>query len=163
MTFEEIISRLTGFSIPIFGVSWTPPEPEVARARRLIAQLEDRRVLYVPSELEQPEHCVQSIVQIRHLLTAELAELDAKSELGASIRAMRAACRKFLNQVQADDLDRIVHFATQRGNFASWHFMSALGELRGVFGLHIAKLAAGYGLDVEDDLSAILPAEAGEA
>jgi hypothetical protein len=35
---------------------------------------------------------------------------------------------------------------------------TALGELRGVFGIHIAKLAAEYGLDIEDDLASILPA-----
>jgi hypothetical protein len=36
-------------------------------------------------------------------------------------------------------------------------FNGALGEMRGVFGIHIAKLAAQYGLDVEDDLASILP------
>jgi hypothetical protein len=29
--------------------------------------------------------------------------------------------------------------------------------MRGVFGIHVARLAAMYGLDVEDDLSVILP------
>jgi len=33
-----------------------------------------------------------------------------------------------------------------------------LGELRGVFGIHLAKIAAQYKIDIEDDLSAILPA-----
>ena len=46
-----------------------------------------------------------------------------------------------------------------RGNNgpATWVFNSALGELRGVFGIHVARLAAAHGLDVEDDLAAILP------
>jgi hypothetical protein len=38
---------------------------------------------------------VQSVLEIRHFLTAELGKLDGKSELSASLRAMRAACRKF--------------------------------------------------------------------
>jgi hypothetical protein len=37
-------------------------------------------------------------------------------------------------------------------------FNSALGELRGVIGLHIAALAAQHGLDVEGDLASTLPA-----
>jgi hypothetical protein len=45
MKLVEITSRLTGISCPVFGVSWTPPEPERAIARRVIAFLENRRVL----------------------------------------------------------------------------------------------------------------------
>jgi hypothetical protein len=42
----------------------------------------------------------------------------------------------------------------------SWTFGSALGELRGTFGVHVAKIAAEFKLDVEDKLAAILPANA---
>lgn len=41
----------------------------------------------------------------------------------------------------------------------SWVFNGALGELRGVFGVHLARLAVAYGIDVEDDLGSILPGE----
>jgi len=57
MKFKQIIGRLTGFSVPIFGVSWNPPEPEVQKARRVLTYLEDRRVLYNPDSLEVPEQC----------------------------------------------------------------------------------------------------------
>jgi len=42
------------------------------------------------------------------------------------------------------------------------HRWRALGELRGVFGVHVARLAAPYGLDVKGDLGTILPAPAEE-
>ena len=35
---------------------------------------------------------------------------------------------------------------------ASWTFYGALGELRGTFGVHVAKIAAEFRLDVEDRL-----------
>lgn len=157
MKFAEIAKRVTGFSTPIFGVSWNPPESERAVAKRIIAQLEDRRVLYKPSEMEVPDHCVSSVVEIRRMLSKELGALDDKSALAKSMRAMRASCRKFLDSVQADE--RIVRFGAHAGHFASWQFNGAVGELRGVFGVHIAQIAAQYGLDVEDDLAFILPAE----
>ena len=69
---------------------------------------------------------------------------------------MRAACRKFINTVQADE-ERIINFGNYPGNFASWEFNGAVGELRGVFGIHLAQIAAQFGLDIEDELASILP------
>ena len=113
MKFQEIANRLTGISVPVFGVSWNPPEPQVTVARRVITFLEDRRVLYVPSEMETPDYCVKSILEIRQYLTKELASLESSTELAASLRAMRAACRKFLNTVgdekaKSSDLEGIL-------------------------------------------------------
>ncbi|MDE2346796.1 MAG: hypothetical protein KGL13_10065, partial [Gammaproteobacteria bacterium] len=65
MKFKDIAARLTGISSPIFGVSWKPPETERSVAKRVIAFLEDRRVLYSPSEMEVPDHCVESVLDIR--------------------------------------------------------------------------------------------------
>lgn len=157
MKFKEITSRLTGISCPVFGLSWNPPEADRTVARRVLSFLEDRRVLYAPSEIEIPDHCVQSVLQIRSFLTNELTGLDSKNDLAQSLRAMRAACRKFLNTVQAEDADRIIHFGRQPGHYASWEFNQGLGEMRGVFGIHVARIASQYGIDVENDLAKILP------
>ena len=157
MKFEEITKRLTGISCPVFGISWNPPEAECSKAKRAITFLEDRRVLYTPSEIEIPDHCVQSVIRIREFLTNELSSLNLKSEITVSFRAMRSACRKFLNTVQVESDGRIVRFANSPGHYASWEFNQALGEMRGIFGVHVARIAALYGLDVEDDLAKILP------
>jgi hypothetical protein len=70
---------------------------------------------------------------------------------------MRDACRKCLATVEADDR-RIIQFGAHQNHYASWIFNGAIGELRGVFGIHIAALAVSHGLDVEGDLASILPA-----
>jgi len=158
MKFREILSRLTGISVPVFGVSWNPPEADCAIVKRVIAFLEDRRVLYAPSEMEVPEHCVHSVIEIRGFLTGEIGKLGDGSDLAANLRALRAACRKFLDTVQNDD-GRIIRHGFSQGHWASWVFNSALGELRGVFGVHVAILATKYGIDVEKELAAILPVE----
>ena len=162
MKFSEVISRITGLSCAIFGVSWNPPEADRTIARRVIAFLEDRRVLYVPSEAESPDHCVQSVISIRQFLTTELGNLSPDDKIAQSLSAMRTACRKFMDTVQAED-GRIIQFGSSHGHYASWIFISALGELRGVFGIHIATLAVGYGLDVEKELSTIIPASGNAA
>jgi hypothetical protein len=113
-------------------------------------------VLYNPSEMELPEHCVKSVIEIRHFLTGELGNLNANSNLAQSLRAMRAACRKFVDITHREE--KIIKFGNSLGHYASWHFNGAVGELRGVFGIHVAQIAAQYGLDVEDQLASILPA-----
>lgn len=137
MKFNDITSRLTGISIPVFGLSWTPPASERDAAKRVIAYLEDRRVLYSPYDLEVPEHCATSAIDIRRHLTDELQKIDGEGELAKQLRAMRVACRKFLDVVQARD--EFVKHGFSRGHFASWTFMPALGALRGVFGLHLVQ------------------------
>jgi hypothetical protein len=159
MKFHEMAGRLTGISTAFGGASWQPPESEVMAARRVIAFLEDRRVLYEPGQMEVPAHCVQSVIEIRHFFSAELGKFDSKAKIAPSLRAMRAACRKFLERVGTDGRE-VIFFANDRGHFASWTFYAALGELRGTFGVHVAKIAGQFKLDVEDRLASILPADA---
>jgi len=90
MKFKETFARLTGISVPFFGVQWRPPEADRAVAKRVIALLEDRRVLYAPSEMEVPEHCVHSVIEIRSFLTRELGKLESTSELASNLRVLRA-------------------------------------------------------------------------
>jgi hypothetical protein len=87
--FSEIANRLTGMSTPLGGVSWRSSDLEVSAARRVIAFLEDRRVLYAPNELEVPSHRVHSVLEIRHVISSELGKLDTKSEFAATTRILR--------------------------------------------------------------------------
>jgi len=153
--FLELTSRLTGFSTPIFGVSWDPPKLDVDVARRLLTILEDRRVLFAPHELEVPRHAVESVLQIREHLTAALTEVDHSSQLGQSLAAMRGACRQFLDQVRSMRADGSSFMSLPL--FDQWLLGSALGELRAVFGIHIGQIAMSYGIDVEPQLAELLP------
>ena len=158
MKFSEIANRLTGISTPLGGVAWQATELEVSAARRVVSFLEDRRVLYAPDELEVPSHCVHSVMDIRRFLSSELGKLDAGSDFAASLRAMRAAGHKFLDRVGVDGRE-VLLYANNHGHWASWTFYSALGEMRGTFGVHLARIAAQFKLDVEDKLAVILPAK----
>ena len=158
MKVSDILRRITGISTPVFGLSWNPEKSEREVAIRVISFLEDRRVLYNPTMMEVPTHCVESVLKIRNLLTEIIGNLPVKTELSESLRAMRAACRKFLDKMKITD-DYYLDFYTKPGNIHSWEFNSAVGELRGVFGVHIAKISVAYGIEVEDDLATILPEE----
>ncbi len=155
MKFKNIIKRLNGISTPVFGVSWNPSKSDKDQAKEIIAFLEDRRVLYNPSQMEMPGHCVQSVIEIRHFITQKVGTVQS-AELQESLRAMRASCRKFLDMIGINE--NVKKFAHHIGQCENWEFTSAIGELRGVFGIHIARIAVMYGIDVEENLAKILPA-----
>lgn len=156
LSFNDIKERLTGISCPFFAISWNPPESERKIAQRVISFLEDRRVLYNPSELEMPRHCVEFVCRIREYLTSEMQQTENGFNLFSHIKAMRIACRKFLNRLNSKD-DRFLNEARYNGNFSSWVFGSALGEIHGTFGNMVAQILAAYGIDIEDDLATIIP------
>ena len=145
--FSELASRITGISIPIFGVSWNPPESERKIIRSLLIFLEDRRALYNPNSLEIGDHVVSSVIEIRENLTDSIQRLPEKSDAIRCLRAMRAACREYLDK------------QNDKFGFPHHKYLIDLGRLRTVFGYYIAQLAIMYGIDIEGDLAQILPPE----
>lgn len=156
LLFQDLASTITGFSTPVFGIQWTPPKREKEIAKSVVTFLEDRRVLYNSTELEVPLHCISSVIEIRHFLTEKINELDKSSELDKNLRAMRAACRKFLDYSQKHDDGQ---FPYTYGSYHSRVFGSYLGEMRGVFGFCLSQIVLSYGIDVEASLASILPAK----
>lgn len=154
MKIKEILKRINGFSTPIFGLSWNPNNTDKDHVKEIIAFLEDKRVLYNPSEMEIPSHCVDSILEIRRFLTLKIGVIKDE-KLILCLKNMRASCRKFLDTVGAKE--DIVRFGNDTRHWASWLFNSAIGELRGVFGIYLAQIVITYNISIEDSLATILP------
>jgi len=163
--FESLANRLTGISCPVFGVSWQPPKLEKDAIREILVFLEDRRALYNPYELERTDWVAESVLKIREELTSCLKQLQDDSEASRCVRAMRAACRTFLDKMELANAlwdYRSVQKTIEkqlRDIYPSLNFPTSLGELRATFGIHIAKLCLMYGIDVEGNLTSILPPE----
>jgi hypothetical protein len=149
---KQLAKRLTGISTPIGGFSWTPPVDECDIAKQLLVFLEDRRALYEPYNMEVGPYVMDSIIDIRQRLTKDLEKISRSSVLGQSISAMRAECRKFLTDTQDDSRHRY-HWRMEG------HIWETLGKLRAICGLHIARIACAYDLEVEEQIIPILPEE----
>lgn len=151
-SFKSIARSITGISTPFFGVSWNPPPDKIRFAQRLVAFLEDRRALYQPYHLEHGPYVTDSILEIRRELTDILKTCPQDEALIEPLRAMRAACRKYLDAV--DPHARRIQYS-YGGDIL---FAAALGELRGVFGLHLARICVAFGINVEQELASMFPA-----
>ncbi len=151
LSFQQVAQRITGISTPVFGVSWNPPESSREIVRRVVAFLEDRRALYADFHMEYGPWVERSVLEMRAELTNALRSCPEDEQLTGPLRAMRAACRKFLDEMgPADRRRRIFH----PREAMMWQ---ALGELRRIFGLHLARLCTAFGVDVEPDLASIFP------
>lgn len=93
---------------------------------------------------------------MREFFTHTLSGFQKKDDFSEHIRAMRAACRKFLDTVQQKNGGLILRNSFEGGP-NSWVFFSALGELRAAIGLHLGIIAVMFGLEIESDLATILP------
>ena len=151
----ETARRITGISTPLGGMQWADPGPSDGEiVRRFITFMEDRNVLYNAADLEIVSQVEDSLHKIREQCTRTLQELSPKVFAVASIRAIRAAGRRF-----HDDQQEEFRFFDGRRNHrdGSPGFFTALGALRATIGQQVALLAAYYDIDVEGDLAAILP------
>ena len=144
--------RPTGAGAFGFSLNWekVPGDKEVAL--RVVTFLEDRRLLFGERHSEDELDCVHSAVDIRRFLTEELTKAKPGRSLAESLRAMRAAMRAFVEAAGPNARN----FRYHHGHMTD-PFSLALGELRGLIGLHLAVIAHQYGIEVEPDLARILP------
>jgi hypothetical protein len=153
------LSRLTGISTPIGGLSWEPATPDVGVARSVLIFLEDRRVLYNPTLIEYGPYCVRSVLEIRQFLTDVLSKQEIGDALAEHLRVIRAACRGFLDQYSAQEGDPSSldpDLPEDAFDIHRFELNQALGELRAVFGNQIAQIAVKYDLDVEEPLAYVI-------
>ena len=148
---RELANRLTGISTPIGGVSWKPPVDERGKARRLLVYLAGQRALHYPYDREIGSFVVQSILDTRERLTRDIEDLSVDSMLRQILRGMQAACRKFLDENQSPSAGYGWPYEAQ--------LYCTLGELRALFGIHIARIACAYDLEVDVCLRGVLPPE----
>tara|TARA_B100001059_G_C17828917_1_gene583301 strand:+ start:405 stop:881 length:477 start_codon:yes stop_codon:yes gene_type:complete len=151
LKFDRIYKNITGLSCPIFGIQWTAPAIESDEAKNVILFLEDKRVLFNPSNMEDPKHCALSVIEIRTELTRHLQTLPSDSNLASALKRMRKACQAFSNNLghpKFSSFDPVVQTSILERE---------LFKLREKFGVAVAEVAVAYGLDVEDGLASIIP------
>jgi hypothetical protein len=145
--------RLTGIGGFGFSINWEKVPGDEDIARSVVTFLENRRLLFGERHCEDQMHCVNSAIQIRDFLTRELTNAKPGKSLDDSIRAMRAAFRKFVEAAGPN----ACNFGREYGPYGSDPFSAALSNLRTLVGLHLQVIAEKYGIDIEPELAHILP------
>lgn len=159
MQFAQIVERLNGFDTPVFGRTLQPSDNDRRIAQGVIAFLEDRRALYEHPNREVTDHLISSVLQIRDRLTDLLVNGGPPDAITDALRPIRAACRGFLSAASIDDTEALLidPIGPEGLRVLRPKAYLALRRLRDAAGFNIGLLAVRYGLDVEDQLDALIP------
>jgi hypothetical protein len=156
------VSRsVDGVEVPLIGagLSWDLSRVPRTIAEEVVAVLEDRRVLYNPYHWEVAEFAARSVDDIRKTLTDAIGRLDRTDPLCIELQQMRAACRRFLDEVQGIDV-RHLDLNPRWFDSDALTFLLALGDLRGRIGEHLTVIVDKYKLALSPELELILSVQA---
>ena len=131
----------------------TPSAAEAQAVAGLISMVEGNPLvnghLAMP---EEQERCYRAVGELRRFVgqTAQLLPDDATAQ--PVLTAMRAACRKYLDEAEAWD-----RRAGRRHSMPSFGFYQLLGAFREMMGLNLWRLGDAYDLEVEERLIGYFP------
>lgn len=158
---RETRRRLINFTLPTVlgtgggGVTFDIEQGDRSRARSVLYFLENRRVLYAPYDVERTPVCFDSVKEIREHLAAVIPECESP-ELRDPLRAIQAACRQYLTEIQAIEAQGL-SLDINRNGAGSWLVNQAVGALRARVGTNVAIIVATFDIDVDEHLAPIMP------
>lgn len=131
----------------------TPNAAEAQALSGLIAMLEGNPLFNGHLVMgEEQERCYRAIGELRRLISDTGLLLPADAVACDVLAAMRAACRKYLDEAEAWDKK-----SGRRFSMPTFAFFQLLGAFREVVGLHVWRLGELYDLEVEGRLAYWFP------
>ncbi len=101
---------------------------------------------------EEQERCYRAVGELRRLIADTRLLLPDDALANHTLAAMRAACRKYLDEAEAWDKK-----SGRRFSMPTFAFFQLLGAFREVVGLHLWRLGEMYDLEVEGRLAQHFP------
>jgi hypothetical protein len=130
---------------------------EPSLAKRVIAFLEDRRVLWTAFDAEFPDRVRRSLDDLRSQLTGMRGGLADGGGMDQILLSLTKTIHVFFDQVEQLDLSRLRCDSRD----PEWRqFRDALAALRKSIGLQIYNLATAYDVALSSDLKRIVPIQA---
>lgn len=87
--------RINSISVPFGGISWEQYTTEKDRIEYLFFYLESKRILTNPIEMELPDQCVHSVLEIKAELVNIAKDFDFSSNVKKELRQLIQTCNKW--------------------------------------------------------------------
>ena len=139
---------LNGFSIPWLVFSWDKNTTSKEYFENLLFYLASKRILVNPREMEIKEQCIDSVLEIKRILTQLPVEIKFSKEERLLLRNMVQACNLYLDTVNKTNLPRLLYKDENRWENAV--FDKAMKNLRFSFRDTITEIESRYNLHFEN-------------
>lgn len=106
--------KLTGISTPVGGISWETCDSNKEEIRKLFLYLKSKRILINPTEMEIPEQCVESVLEIRSELVETIKNINLTSKIWDEVNKMIIACNTYLDEINKLKLPHIIYKSDNR-------------------------------------------------
>lgn len=146
LSFGNQSIRITG--IGPWSTQWEYLETNRDIARRVLADLEDRRVLFYTHGREDPEFCRRSAHEIRQLMKRELPKVEQGDDMDRALRAIRNAARDFVDEAGPNSQQFVQNMPA---------FERSLEDMRIAMAPYIRGMAVAYEVLIDHVLDENLP------
>jgi len=136
--------RLNGFSTPLFGLSWDKTMSEKDMVKYLFRYLSSKRILTNPIEMEIPNQCIESVLEIRKLLVQVTSGFEPSGKLWQQIESMIYSCNRYLDDLNKLNLPHIIY--KNNDQWADLNFDSAMKNFRNGLKESVFQLEKLYGI-----------------
>ncbi len=142
--------ELNGISFPFGGISWDNKTTAKDRFRYLLLYLESKRILVNPLCMEQKQQCIESVLEIKHVLVEITKNVDFNDKDTDIVRSLISACNTYLDTVPSETASQLIFHDGER--WADVVFDGAMEEFRKAFALGIRRLEIRYGLSFRSQI-----------
>ena len=136
--------ELNGISTPVGGISWDNNTTAKDRFRYLLLFLESKRILTNPSYMELKAECVESVLEIKRVLTEITKDASLKDQDYAIVRSLVIACNEYLDSVRPGSVPHLVYKNGDR--WADGTFDAGMKNFRTAFKSGISQIEKTYNL-----------------
>jgi hypothetical protein len=138
--------RITGVSIAFGGLSWEITENDKRGIEKLFYFLETKRLLINPIEMELPEQCAASAIEIKNYIATLLGQYQFSNAPKVVLKSMGDACNMFLDELNSERRPHII-YKNDHGDWCDNNFSHIMKKFRSVFRSGIQELERHF--DVE--------------
>lgn len=143
--------KITGISTPVGGLSWEIIEIDKQGIKEMFNYLETKRLLINPMEMEIPEQCALSALEIKRYLVDLLQEFKFINETEDIIKNLCNACNTFLDGLNEKNRPHII-YKNDHGDWCDMSFSRIMKEFRTTFRTNIAMLENEYKIDFKKEI-----------
>lgn len=141
---------ISGVSTPVGGLSWDKSAAGKEMFTRLFLDLESKRILVNPKDMEKKEWCIDSVLEMKANIVSITEGIALKAFDLHVLRSMIDACNRYLDEVSPLSLPVIIF--KDGDNWEDLCFDNAMKQLRDTFREEIRKVEQKYKLQFTKDI-----------